>query len=157
METKEVKIEIPEGYEIDKEKSTFEKIVFKPIVKRWRDNLEAVIQGYRLDANNVIRITTPRNVGSRGVFATSKQAKSVLAMAQISQIMANDERFGGVITDEEWNDNSICKYTIGRENNQFEIEWYLNSYYFLAFHTAEQRDLFLEENKDLVKDYLMID
>lgn len=29
METKEVKIEAPEGYEIDKEKSTFEKIVFK--------------------------------------------------------------------------------------------------------------------------------
>lgn len=28
-EPKEVKIEIPEGYEIDKEKSTFEKIVFK--------------------------------------------------------------------------------------------------------------------------------
>ena len=26
---KEFKIEIPEGYEIDKEKSTFEKIVFK--------------------------------------------------------------------------------------------------------------------------------
>ena len=29
METKELKITIPEGYEIDKEKSTFEKIVFK--------------------------------------------------------------------------------------------------------------------------------
>ena len=29
METKEVKIEIPQGYEIDRQKSTFEKIVFK--------------------------------------------------------------------------------------------------------------------------------
>ena len=29
METKELKITIPEGYEIDKENSTFEKIVFK--------------------------------------------------------------------------------------------------------------------------------
>ncbi len=29
METKELKIQIPEGYEIDKENSTFEKIVFK--------------------------------------------------------------------------------------------------------------------------------
>lgn len=28
---KELKIEVPEGYEIDKEKSTFEKIVFKKI------------------------------------------------------------------------------------------------------------------------------
>lgn len=33
METKEVKIQIPEGYEIDKEKSTFELIRFKPIKK----------------------------------------------------------------------------------------------------------------------------
>ena len=27
---------------------------------------------------------------------------------------------------------------------------------FLAFHTPEQRDLFLTENEDLVKDYLML-
>ena len=33
METKEVKINIPEGYEIDKENSTFECIKFKPIKK----------------------------------------------------------------------------------------------------------------------------
>lgn len=31
METKEIKIDIPEGYEIDKENSTFECIKFKPI------------------------------------------------------------------------------------------------------------------------------
>lgn len=28
-------------------------------------------------------------------------------MAQISQIMANDKRFGGVVTDEEWADENI--------------------------------------------------
>lgn len=33
METKELKIQVPEGYEIDKEKSTFECIKFKPIKK----------------------------------------------------------------------------------------------------------------------------
>lgn len=33
METKEVKIQVPEGYEIDKENSTFELIKFKPIKK----------------------------------------------------------------------------------------------------------------------------
>ena len=31
MEQKEIKINIPDGYEIDKEKSTFEKIVFKKV------------------------------------------------------------------------------------------------------------------------------
>lgn len=33
METKELKIQAPEGYEIDKENSTFECIKFKPIKK----------------------------------------------------------------------------------------------------------------------------
>ena len=33
METKEIKINVPEGYEIDKENSTFECIKFKPIKK----------------------------------------------------------------------------------------------------------------------------
>lgn len=33
METKELKIEIPVGYEIDKDHSTFERIIFKPIKK----------------------------------------------------------------------------------------------------------------------------
>ena len=33
METKELKIEIPVGYEIDKDRSTFERIIFKPIKK----------------------------------------------------------------------------------------------------------------------------
>lgn len=33
METKELKVQVPEGYEIDKENSTFEHIRFKPIKK----------------------------------------------------------------------------------------------------------------------------
>lgn len=33
METKEIKIQVPEGCEIDKENSTFELIRFKPIKK----------------------------------------------------------------------------------------------------------------------------
>lgn len=33
MKTKEFKIQVPEGYEIDKENSTFERIKFKPIKK----------------------------------------------------------------------------------------------------------------------------
>ena len=33
MEIKEVKIQVPDGYEIDKENSTFERIKFKPIKK----------------------------------------------------------------------------------------------------------------------------
>ena len=34
---KSIKIEIPQGYQVDEEKSTFTNIVFKPIEKKWVD------------------------------------------------------------------------------------------------------------------------
>ena len=39
METKEIKIQVPEGYEVDNEKSTFENIVFKKknAINCWKD------------------------------------------------------------------------------------------------------------------------
>lgn len=78
-------------------------------------------------------------------------------MARISQIMANDERFGGVVTDEEWGDRHKIKFTIVRRQNLISYAPLYRDYEFLAFHTIEQRNLFLEENEDLVRDYLMID
>lgn len=90
-------------------------------------------------------------------FASKKQAKSALAMAMISQIMTNDvENFGGVITDEEW-DNDDLKYLIYRYDNGVHTAFTTHEYHFLAFHTKDQRDLFLEKYPNLVKDYLMID
>ena len=158
MNTKEIKITPPEGFEIDKENSTLECIKFKPIEKkRWRDDENNIITGYWINSSSEIRscndcYNIPRN---HCVFATEKQVKSALAMARISQIIANDERFGGVVTDEEWKEINL-KYVLRRYNNEITLSSFTNSYYFLAFHTVEQRNLFLEENEDLVKDYLMI-
>ena len=155
---KEISVYIPEGYEIDKENSTFECIRLKPIIrKKWRDS-NPEVRGFYLGGNTIH--TYPLGDwqdGNLNVFATDKQAKSALAMAQISQIMANDERFGGVVTYEEWEDRTYKKYIIVRMDNEIFAADRTHAYDFLAFHTAEQRDLFLEENQDLVKDYLMLD
>lgn len=91
---------------------------------------------------------------SYNVFATKKQAKSALAMARISQIMANDKRFGGTISYEEWADSSW--HVILRRYNELEITTRYG-YEYLAFHTREQADLFLNENEDLIKEYYMLD
>lgn len=156
---KEIKITPPEGYEIDKENSTFECIKFKPIVKKkWRYS-NPKITGFYLGSSGVEDYFFPNSEwddGNRNVFATEKQAKSAFAMAQISQIMANDERFGGIVTDEEWDEDNL-RYVIFRRGNSIASSCNLEIHRFLAFHTDEQRDLFLEENEDLVKDYLMID
>lgn len=155
---KEVKIVPPAGYMVDKENSTFECIKFKPITKRWRDG-KPYVNGWYIRDDHISDEEFNLNWkdGNLDVFAAEKQAKSALATAQISQIMANDERFGGVITDEEWKDRSLLKNIIYRYNNCVYTNRLLEWYHFLAFHTEEQRDLFLEENEDLVKDYLMID
>ena len=156
---KEIKITPPEGFEIDKEHSTFECIKFKPVTKRWRDRKNNLISGYYLKGGDVYSFNDYFHnwSGHHDVFATEKQARASLAMARISQIMANDERFGGPITDEEWNNSTMKKYCIIRFSNKPTSDIYNYLYHFLAFHTREQRDLFLEENEDLVKDYLMID
>ena len=157
---KEIKITPPEGMEIDRENSTFECIKFKPIEKkRWRGDENNCINGYYINYNGGLTffVSGPNINVNYGVFATEKQAKSALAMARITQIIANDERFGGVVTDEEWSNNNLCKYTIIKYEGKITTDICFKLYHFLAFHTAEQRDLFLEENEDLIRDYLMID
>lgn len=158
MKDKKIKIIPPEGYEIDKENSTFECIKFKPIVKtRWIDNPESRIKGYFI--NNISGIYSTisgiNDESNYNVFATQMQAESALAMARLSQIIANDERFGGPIADEEWNNISV-KYCIERVGSHVSITSYTTHYIFLAFHTREQRDLFLEENLQLIKKYFML-
>jgi len=162
----DIKINVPEGYEIDKEKSVidFEKnivdIKLKKKIEKWRDDEQNVMRGYYIGKSaDIIKVSnyinnTPHNYNT---FATEKQAKSSIAMARISQIMANDARFGGVVTDEEWMNIVITKYTIEKQQGSIHCFEYCTIYRFLAFHTKEQRDLFLRENEDLVKDYLMID
>lgn len=155
---KEIKIVPPEGYEIDKENSTLEYIKFKRI-KKWRDNKKATIKGYYISTvNSQVAPSSPlsNNPCNYSIFATEKQAKSALAMARISQIMANDKRFGGIVTDEEWRDDYTLKHIFVRCKDMVIQSARTTYYEFLAFHTIEQCDLFFKENEDLVRDYLML-
>ena len=132
-------------------------LTLSKIQKRWRDNEYKTISGYYTHTDSRITYSEDHSNTKENynLFATKKQAKSALAMAQISQIMANDERFGGVVTDDEWcGDN--WKYVIIKINNDLEISGSYR-YEYLAFHTEEQANLFLEENEDLIKDYYMMD
>lgn len=158
---KEFVVNIPEGYEIDKENSTFEKIVFKKVKeepKRWRDDETQNLHGCYVSNFCQIESVDVSNVSCNyNTFANRKQAKRAIAEARISQIMANDKRFGGVVTDEEWEDDTTPKYVIYRDGKKVGVdEWYVY-YHFLSFHTRKQRGLFMEENMDLIKDYFMID
>lgn len=162
LQAPQFEIEFPDDFEIDYEKSDINTCRGNHIVlkkkenKPWRYDETAIIKGYRIERDSSIhKDITPNGKDNHNIFATELQARSALAMAQISQIMVNDPRFGGIVTDEEWNKDTE-KYIIYRGSNRIFVNTTSYHYRFLAFHTKEQRDLFLEENKDLVKDYLMI-
>lgn len=128
--------------------------------ERWAEDEDVMEEGWYTDEQSEIRRDDKVFVNddyNYKFFATERQAKSALAMARISQLMAHDERYGGVVTDEEWEKPGVDKYGVVRCKNAIKNEWFNMRYCFLAFHTPEQRDLFLSENEQLVKDYLMID
>ena len=85
---KEIKIEVPDGYEIDRENSTFETIKFKEkkgLPMSWEEL--GHVKGYYMwedctitDANC---ITSPRN---RNVWPTKELAEAALALSQLLQL-----------------------------------------------------------------------
>lgn len=162
---KEIKINVPKGFEIDKENSTFECIKFKPIVKVWRYISEKDIKGFYIGEDSLIHYE--EIIGNTfNLFATKKQALSALAMAQISQIMSNDERFGGIFDKFDGTKDTVgvrafaivrTKYKLKNpEINIIQVSG-TDPYQFLTFKEQKYAQLFLKENEDLVKQYLMID
>lgn len=92
METKEVKIQAPEGYEIDKENSTFECIKFKPIKRyiTYKDVCNSILEaGYYINSYGKIvgSITYAANLRTGKSNATNtKQLERILALNQLLNI-----------------------------------------------------------------------
>jgi len=153
METKDINLE---EYEISEQSG--EEIILRkkqPKYPKWEEL--KTIKGYYIhgSTSSIEEYESYKpNCFDRNIFLTVKHAKSALAMAQISQLMPY---YGGEITDEEWRDFNITKMVIMRKGNAVAKEISFSMHEFLAFHTEEQRDEFLKNNEQLVKDYLMIE
>lgn len=86
---KNLKITPPEGYEIDKEKSTFENIVFKPIKKELPKSWEELedLSGFYVESNcNIKKSDASMRRVAMNNFATKEQAEASLSLAQLSQL-----------------------------------------------------------------------
>lgn len=102
METKELKINIPEGYEIDKENSTFEYIKFKPSKKyfTYKDICAKLFKkespGYYVDPNGSIQVTQAEAFITDPINAPNKkQLERLLALNQLMNIAYyyNDKQY----------------------------------------------------------------
>lgn len=155
METLQIKI--PEGYEVDTFDLVTGLVTFKKkTVERWIDNPKSEVRGYYINEGAIAwRSTFLQCSSHKCIFSTKEQAQSALAKAQLSQIIKNDPRFGGPIAKEEWGKPSI-KYYIYRSSNEIVkscgVVWE-----FLSFHTEDQRNLFLKENEDLIRQYFELE
>ena len=146
---KTIKITPPEGYEVDKEKSTFSEIVFKKLEPNlpmsWEELKE--VKGCFIYQNNVHSVIDKAIDRNRNVFPTKEEAKAMLAMAQLCQL--RDRWNGGWKPD--WKDDAP-KYCIISYKNILCTDFYYYKNTSMAFKTRELRDKFMETFKDLLEE-----
>lgn len=148
---KDLKIEIPEGHEIDQEKSTFEKIIFKKVGKPMEWEYIKKIDGYYVDtASDLISVQSVATIlgNNKNVFPTKQDAASSLALAQLLQLR---KAWIG-----EWEaiwDGGRFMYVITRCKKSLDIDCLSSSYSELSFPSEEMALDFLEAFKDLIKVY----
>lgn len=91
METKEIKINVPEGYEIDKENSTFECIKFKPIEKEltYKDVAKELFDDIYYFTDRRGKLDSTRDSvakDDKNNAATKKQLERLMALNQLFNI-----------------------------------------------------------------------
>ena len=159
METKELKIQIPEGYEIDKDNSTFEKIVFKKKntkPRSWKEYYEQQIankkHGYYIDDEDCSSVSVVWNELAevnkwKNVLPSEELAEAFLAMMQL---MSLRQAWIGD-WEPDWKDETRVKFIIICLENQVLFQ---NTYITsrgLSFPTSEMAEDFMNTFKDLLE------
>ena len=85
---KELKIEVPQGYEIDRQKSTFEKIVFKKIPEnpKTREDYCSLMKGKTMYYANCNNIIVSGFSDAHDKFVTKKRAEQFIALGMLLQL-----------------------------------------------------------------------
>lgn len=156
METKEIKINVPEGYEIDKKKSTLENIVFKKkektLPKTWEEFCvsnpikEGEVEINALSEKSVKKPRVRYSQADRNILPSKELAEAMLALCQLIQLR---ECYNDGWKPDWTNDN--FKYCIYVSKNELYKEAILNYNRILAFKTKELRDKFYDNFKDLIE------
>ena len=150
-----ITINVPDDCEVQIVKKEEKK---EPVIKTYQDLIDCHIRigGKWISKNSTIEDcwSMTADICNKNIAASEKVAKSMLAMAMISQLMPY---YGGEIINEDWKDTRITKWAIGRNCDKITLIPTIDIYYFLSFYTLEQCRIFLKYNEQLVKDYLMID
>ena len=158
---KEVKITPPEGYEVDKENSTFECIKFKPIKpqlpKTWEEFCETHPlkegEAWLTSLSEVTSIDKEKGGSLRcvnrdeHVVPSENYAKAILALCQLIQLRdCYNEGW-----EPHWSIDLEDKWCIEIFRGQIDKAVHTVAARVLAFKSANLRDEFLENFKDLIE------
>ena len=152
-EEKSFKVQIPEGYEIDKENSTFEYIKYKKVKSEYPKSWDEAfvgnnVSGYWVGSSGEIRVANRTALhADKNTFKYEEQAESMLAYAQLTQLMALPCYNGD--WKPKWN-NVELKYFIHSDGEKLVIGNCYSHHKFLAFRSREKAKIFLELYKDLI-------
>lgn len=149
---KEIKIEVPEGYEIDKENSTFEKIRFKEkkgLPMSWKDLWK--VKGWYVTSMGVVYELGEEeaNRSNKGTWPTKELAEASVALSQLLQLR------------DRWNGDWKADYSMSGQY-KFVIGTYFNEVcendlgfsqkcHPLVFKSPDLRHLFFKTFRDLIE------
>ena len=141
---KELKIIPPIGYEIDRQKSTFEKIIFKKIPenpKTWEEYC-SLMKGKTVYYTNCNNITVSGFSDAHDKFVNKKRAEQFIALGKLLQLrdywVKGYDKFSYLV----WNSG-------GRR--VFVCDWAGVTPYPLTFPTKEMAEEFKDCFEDLIK------
>ena len=136
--------------------SAFTEAELNPVRNEWESKfMENNIKGCYIGRDSIIsHLDYIASKSKKGTFKTEKQAKSALAYAQLTQLMALPEYNGDWVPD--WSDDNT-KFIIRRCGNTIVFDFYTKTYYSISFKTPEIRDRFMKNNLDLLKEYFELD
>ena len=141
---KELKIIPPIGYEIDRQKSTFEKIVFKKIPenpKTWEEYC-SLMKGKTVYYTNCNTITVSGFSDAHDKFVNKKRAEQFIALGKLLQLrdywVKGYSEFRYAVYGDILDRTAICDYLD-------------NVHYPLTFPTKEMAEEFITCFRDLIK------
>lgn len=152
---KTITFNIPEGYVIDKENSTDNKIVLKLSesvkVRTWDEYCKKMRcrDSYYIDERLYISVSS--RFGTVPVISEFENNKDAEAFAAFSKLLKLKKNWIGDWRP-DWTDGSQIKYVIFTENNEICVGTYLHISNSMSFPTEEMRDEFFDCFKNFLEE-----
>ena len=147
METKELKIQIPEGYCVDESKSTFEKIVFKKKdtkPRSWEEYERMVLKdmGYKDTVTATINIIFPGLFVKVSDYKFLQKHTAFIKLCMLRKAWVGD-------WEPDWKTDKM-KWCIVFQKDEISVDYSYSISYPLTFPTEEMAEDFMNCFKDLL-------